>query len=118
MMHFFGGPHHLLPSIETPVGSRCTYCEESIIETDLGYAQPASSDEPAHVFHGECFLRTILGSVGHIMKLCKCYGGDRGDPEGMTKRQAALTAVEVYRMRRDLEEELLSEEPKPQTPPE
>lgn len=49
--------------------------------------------------HGECFLRAfIVGPVAHVLGQCACYGGhQQGDPEGMTKREAAVAAVEAKR---------------------
>ena len=49
--------------------------------------------------HWECAARMVVGSVGHQMGRCSCNGGDAGDPEGMTKRQAAQAALALARTR-------------------
>lgn len=52
-------------------------------------------------YHLECAFRVVVGSVGHILRRCPCYGGTEDDPPGMTKRQAAQAAFEL-RWRADL----------------
>jgi len=85
---------------DTPAGAVCEYCKEQILEGESGYLMnvlglAGPGIVPCHV---ECFLRQIVGSVSHQLHTCSCYGGHRGrhDPEGMTKRQAALAAVKVW----------------------
>lgn len=95
------------PECPCPVGERCLHCEEPIAATDTGFMVPyldvpgasdaRNYDKP---FHFECFLRGIVGSVGHQLKQCSCYGGTREDPEGYTKRQAAVAAVEAWARQR------------------
>jgi len=48
--------------------------------------------------HGECLLRQVVGSVAHLEKRCGCFvaGSTAGDPEGMTPREAAKAATELY----------------------
>lgn len=79
--------------IETPVGQPCSWCEEEIAEGDRGVTY---SNGP--VAHLHCFIRGTIGSVAHIRKECSCFvfGSTCGDPEGMTKREAATAAVKEY----------------------
>lgn len=79
----FGG---LTADVPTPVGTPCAHCSESIDENDRGMMAPAP-------FHFECFMRMILGSVGHQKGTCSCFGGTDEDPPGMTKREAAKAAL-------------------------
>lgn len=62
----------------------------------LFQAMPPGLPKPDAVFHVECGLRMIFGSVGHQLHKCGCYGGDEDDPEGMTRREAAAAAVRLY----------------------
>jgi hypothetical protein len=48
------------------------------------------------VFHYECLMRGVIGSVGHLRRACSCYGGTDEDPPGMTYRQAAIAATALY----------------------
>ena len=89
---------------ETPVGEPCQWCEEPIEEDECGLLIPTVvewlDDKTAReVFkptHQECLLREVIGSVGHLQKLCSCYGGEMEDPPGMTKREAAKAAVALW----------------------
>ena len=74
----------------------CTFCDEPILETDLA-AQGLNFT--AHV---ECEFRQVAGSVGHQMKRCTCYGGTEEDPVGMTPREAARAAYDLFREHTDL----------------
>jgi hypothetical protein len=71
----------------------CPYCSEPIQPGDptreLRYG---SRIMPVHA---ECLFRQAAGSLGHLRKRCSCYGGNEGDPPGMTTRQAARAAF-VY----------------------
>jgi hypothetical protein len=76
----------------TPVGLPCIRCEEPIQEGDSGVFYANQEPTPAH---RNCFLRATIGSVAHIQRRCGCYvpGSTEGDPEGMTRREAADAAV-------------------------
>lgn len=84
--------------VPTPEGQPCMYCEEPIAATDNGLMMPtvmlSQNQVQEFPLHRECFLRGVYGSVGHQMGKCHCRGGTVEDPEGMTKRQAAIAAVE------------------------
>lgn len=114
-MKYFGKPWN--PNIDatyectaTPAGHPCSWCEEEIVEGDQGFVIPHGSTltfcEEKKVFdqlvptfrpvHTDCFLREVLGSVGHLTKQCSCYGGTLEDPPTMSKRDAAKAAVLLY----------------------
>ena len=52
--------------------------------------------------HPNCTLRAVIGSVAHLEGRCSCHvpGADELDPPGMTKRQAADAAAELWRQKR------------------
>lgn len=114
-MKYFGKPWS--PNIRdnyectaTPAGHPCSWCEEEIVEGDQGfvipYGQAITFNEEEQVFdkmvptfrpvHLDCFLREVIGSVGHQTKQCSCFGGSLEDPLGMSKREAAKAAVELF----------------------
>lgn len=70
----------------------CRRCEEPITAADR--KSPARLD--GNAMHYECGLRIVIGSVGHLRKECWCFGGTSEDPEGMTKREAARAAVDLW----------------------
>lgn len=93
-IHYFGPPHLRKDDeiqIATPVGERCLLCGEAIAESDIGTINRAGQ-----VAHYECSMRGVVGSVGHQLKRCGCYGGTEEDPPGMTRRQAAKAAVKLW----------------------
>lgn len=93
-MKYFGPKDFNPPQerTETPVGEPCSYCEEPIKEGDRGFTIPIAGSDSEAPYHHPCFIRTIIGSVGHQQKKCSCYGGTEEDPPDMTKREAALAA--------------------------
>lgn len=97
----------------TPVGDPCLWCGERIREGDQGgwmtvvrqtggalwqgNTARASDLEPGlEPEHIECFIRQSIGSVGHLRRHCSCYGGTEGDPPGMTRREAAQAALDLF----------------------
>lgn len=70
----------------------CRRCGEPITAADR--KSPARLD--GNAMHYECGLRMVIGSVGHLLGKCHCYGGTMEDPEGMTRRQAAQAACELW----------------------
>jgi hypothetical protein len=76
--------------------SHCAHCEEAIVPGDL----VAPANDGAVLFHTECMLRMVVASVGHQLGRCSCHGGTEDDPPGMTVREAALAAVELYERNR------------------
>lgn len=95
----FGGLNSpVWPEVATPVGRKCGWCEEAIVEGDKGLIMDAMLEEGATTlpYHKECFARSIFGSVGHQEKKCHCFGGNTEDPEGMTRREAAKAACALW----------------------
>lgn len=80
--------------VDAPIGCACDWCEEPIVFDDEGLLIP-SVGTPS-VFHRVCFLRSIIGSLGHQQQKCGCYGGNEEDPPEMTKKQAAEAATEFF----------------------
>jgi hypothetical protein len=66
---------------------KCTYCDELILPDDPGEAS---------FIHRECAVRAVAGSVGHQLGTCSCHGGTDEDPPGLTKREAARQALQLY----------------------
>ena len=72
---------------------QCSYCDEPIAEGD-----PFELVNDGAVWlHRECMIRLALGSLGHRLRLCSCYGGTEGDPPGLTRRQAAKASASAQR---------------------
>jgi hypothetical protein len=86
------------PHAETPQGVTCAHCDEPIVDGDHGVILPCMDSAQEDVFHYECFLRGIFGSVAHQLKMCSCFvpGAPEGDPPELTTRQAARLAVELF----------------------
>lgn len=72
----------------------CGRCGEPITEHD----DVETLNDGAMIMHRNCFMRTIVGSVAHIEKRCRCYveGSEEGDDPKLTKRQAADAAVAAF----------------------
>jgi hypothetical protein len=90
------------PRIETPVGAECVWCHEPIAADDDGMAYDYLRDGVVVTAprHYECNLRAIVGGLNHLRGRCTCCGGDQPpDPEGMTRRQAAIAAVREWEKR-------------------
>lgn len=112
MMKWFNGnpgplacEEDLHTRVPVPAGALCQWCEEAIGERQAGFLIPhpgggfdRSREMP---WHRECFIRSIVGSVGHQMRVCSCYGGHAEDPEGLTKREAALAAFTIFENRQN-----------------
>lgn len=78
--------------VETPVGIPCFYCEEPIQALEMGTIENLG---PSHY---ECQMRMIVGSVGHQLRKCSCFGGNLEDPPTLTKREAAVAAYELWKL--------------------
>jgi hypothetical protein len=86
---------------QTPI-LPCHWCGEPFSDTDCGYTVPVLGTITAVAYHWECQVRQVIGSVGHQMRTCSCYGGFVEDPPHLTKRQAALEAVRLFELGRIL----------------
>jgi ribosomal protein L37E len=92
-MKYFGPPQakkDFETQIEVPTHMRCFHCDEPFEVDDVG-----TINDAGQAMHHACTFR-ILGSAGHHLQLCSCFGGDLEDPEWMTKKQAAVAALKVY----------------------
>lgn len=78
----------------------CEWCGEPILPNE-----PKKSIEyfcgAKEVFHFECQVRQIIGSLAHIERRCGCFveGATEGDPPTMTKREAARAALTAYMLK-------------------
>jgi hypothetical protein len=94
------------PRVEVPVGQKCLWCQDPIEEGDSGvvtfciHADGTGTHEPSH---RDCHIRQAVGSVGHQLGKCICFGGPGSydDPPGLTYRQAAELAVALFYYRHD-----------------
>lgn len=72
--------------------ANCLWCDEPILPGE-------NSRYPDHPkgYHWQCGLRSVVGGLNHLNKLCRCCGGTLPpDPEGPTRRQAAEMAAHVW----------------------
>lgn len=103
IMKYFGEPKfrkEYEEQVTTPIGVPCMHCDEPIAEGDTGTMAitTGASSGLLRPLHYECGLRGIIGSVGHQKGLCSCFGGTEEDPEGMTRRQAAVAAARYFHL--------------------
>jgi hypothetical protein len=71
----------------------CVWCEEPVL---AGEQDPAFHAQAMHV---ECGFRSMVGSVGHLLRRCHCFklNSHLGDPPGLKKRDAACAALSLFR---------------------
>lgn len=86
----------------------CEYCKEPIDDegdryipldtSGLGGWSPFQGTILQATLHRTCFLRQIVGSVAHQERRCHCYdrSSEADDPPGMTRREGARAAVELF----------------------
>jgi hypothetical protein len=80
----------------------CAWCDEPFRVGDQIRSIPSDpSLGGLQLFHLECLTRMTAGSVGHQNKRCHCFGGTEEDPEGMSKREAAIAAHALFTCRRN-----------------
>lgn len=84
------------PTIIQPPPMQCFRCHEPIAPEDSGLVMGLVLEGgcASIAYHRECHLRMIVGSLGHQMKRCSCYGGTEEDPPNMTRREAAKAAAD------------------------
>lgn len=93
-MKYFGPPQgrkEWEEQVEAPVGELCIMCEEAIEPGDVGTINTAGQ-----IAHHACSIRAVIGSVGHQLGKCSCFGGTEEDPPGLTRRQAAEAAAALF----------------------
>lgn len=69
----------------------CPYCAEPILESE------PVREIANGTLHEECLVRMVIGSVGHQLGVCSCYGGVAEDPPELSLREAARLARETWR---------------------
>jgi len=86
----------LLKQLSTDGRLLCGHCQEAITAHDT--RAPFDAHLPLHY---ECGIRMALGSLAHVERRCSCYvdGSEAGDPEGVTRRQAARLVYAAVRLR-------------------
>ena len=91
-----GAPYETdCPHVDTPVGVPCAWCDEPFADGDDGVIVPGVPGGSA--FHYECHLRQVVGGLNHLRGNCICCGGNEPpDPPWLTRRQAAMHAVNVW----------------------
>jgi hypothetical protein len=85
------------------LGLLCHRCGEPFAPSEYGFIMPCVEADGAVACiarHRECDLRMIIGSVGHLLGKCSCYGGDQEDPPELSVRDAARAAVAIWEARR------------------
>ena len=73
-----------------PQSLTCGYCDERIFDNE------SYIDTHTRQFHRECIVRMVVGSAAHQLRECPCYGGLRGDPLGMSLREAARLSADAF----------------------
>ena len=71
----------------------CFWCKEEVLP---GEESPLPLNGRRGEAHRECMVRSIAGSVGHQAGRCSCFGGEEEDPPGMTVREAARAAYQMF----------------------
>lgn len=88
--------------IDTPLLTRCIWCDEPIAPDDDGLVLPFGGRLDAQAsqhaaYHYACFRRTLIGGVNHVRRRCACYGGDAPpDPPELSCREAAQAALDAW----------------------
>lgn len=87
---------------ETPVGETCLHCDEPVLVDDCGtFTTFVDVDEDndtvssIRAMHAWCQLRSVLGSIGHLLQRCTCHlsADDANafhDPPGLSVQNAAI----------------------------
>jgi hypothetical protein len=73
----------------------CAWCGEPVEPNER-------ADNVNALFHADCLIRAVVGSVGHQRGECSCHGGEgNGEPEGVTLREGARLAAAEWRRREE-----------------
>lgn len=82
----------------TPTGCSCEWCHEEIVMGDCGlFILHLGQKCERRIFHRECQMRMVVGSLAHVEVRCSCVGGSDERPRGMTMRQEAIAVWERVR---------------------
>ena len=83
-----------------PREDQCLWCEEFFRPGDTRTPDPVYTPVGPRFQHIECAVRSIVGGLNHLNGLCCCCGGKLPpDPEGVSRREAAQMAYQVFRAR-------------------
>lgn len=80
----------------TNTGRVCPWCTEPVLPTDRTdrfVHVTADGNVAVQHWHWECAARQAVGSVGHQLGRCSCFGGTEDDPPEMSRREAAQAAL-------------------------
>lgn len=83
--------------VDIPIGQECMYCEEPIAGGDAGFMIPYDFEGKHAPHHQECFMRSVIGSVGHQQHECSCHGREDTSEFGLSIREAAINAAKYNR---------------------
>lgn len=98
-------PQH---KIDIPLDAKCCWCDEGFDAESQGVRIVSyGSDTPYAFYHVCCFLRSTIGSLGHLQKKCSCFGGNEEDPPEMTKREAAVAATRYFALENRFETKIV-----------
>jgi hypothetical protein len=78
----------------------CLWCEEPVTPGERAEETVVIRGDGSSATrwrHWECAARAALGSVAHQERRCSCFGGSGEDDPALTRRQAALAALERAR---------------------
>lgn len=77
----------------------CLRCAEDVLKGEgQAVVHITSAGHEIRFIHTECAVRGVVGSVGHQMKKCPCFGGTEEDPEGLSDREAAQMAMDYFHL--------------------
>lgn len=90
--------------VPVPVGQECAHCGEAIADGESGIFMmyldhTGARRRPEHL---ECFMRQVVGSVAHQMRMCGCEscgspaGAIRTDDPLLKKRENARLAYQYF----------------------
>lgn len=85
------------------LGLLCHHCGEDFAPSEYGiitYCIEMDGAWASIARHRECELRQVLGSLGHLLHQCSCYGGDQEDPPGLSVRDAARAVAVAWELGR------------------
>ena len=76
----------------------CRHCNEEVEDLNRSKTIPHFGEKghEDRVYHVECVVRMIIGSVGHQNQRCSCYGGTEEDPPGISTREAAIASYKLF----------------------
>lgn len=85
------------PDTHTAEVEVCGYCDEPVDWPVVVFPVVTQTGTQTYRLHVECDTRRTVGSIGHQLTLCSCFGGDFDEPAWLTKREAALVAAALAR---------------------